>query len=303
VDFWWHSPNWNENVWTLLASDAYGEDGWQAGFDGSGYTEGQSGALVVIAYDWEENARALVDWEVAIDTSPPVTSLNALTATTDGTGVLLTWNASDTRSRLGGFDLQYQVDGGSWQSWLANVPATRRSTWFVGQPGHSYGFRMRGHDTPGNIETYPATAEVVTQTTVTCTVDAFDQGEGDNEAAQANPLQLDYFYDHNYCGAGDVDWSGFFAQAGQEFLVWVLPGQGSPAGSAVDLYQSNESGWILHADVSDYDSPLALRWVAPADGLYLVRVKPLDDGIVGNNTAYRIRIGAGLWFYLPVIRR
>jgi hypothetical protein len=301
VDFWWHSPDWNENVWVLLGSDAYGEDGWQADYDGAGYTEGQSGALAVIAYDWEDNSRVLVDWDVVIDTTPPVTSLNTLPVTTDGTGIQLTWTAADARSRMGGYDFQYQMDGGTWQSWLANIPASQNSTWFVGQPGHTYGFRMRGHDTPGNIETYPSTAEAVTQTATTCTTDAFDQGVGDDEVANATAVQLDVFRDHNYCGAGDIDWSGFFTQAGQEYLIWVLPGQGSPAGSAIDLFSSSESNWIRHAEVNDYDSPLALRWIAPADGLYLIRIKPLDDGIFGNNTSYRVRIGTGLWFYFPAI--
>ena len=303
VDFWWHSPDWNENVWALLASDAYGDDGWQAGFDGAGYNEGQTGALAVIAYDWEENARVVVDWDVPIDTTPPVTSLNALPVTTGGTGIRLTWTAADARSRMSKYDIQYQMDGGAWQSWLTNIPAPQTSIWFVGQPGHTYGFRMRGHDTPGNIETYPSTAEAVTQIAATCTVDSFDQGVGDNETANATAVQLDVFRDHNYCGVGDIDWSGFFAQAGQEILIWVIPGQASPSGSAIDLYASSESNWILHADVNDYDSPLALRWIAPADGLYLLRVKPLDDGIFGDNTSYRVRIGTGLWSYFPAIFR
>jgi hypothetical protein len=303
VDFWWHSPNWNESVWSLLASDAYGEDGWQAGFDGSDYTEGQSGALAVIAYDWMENSRVVADWDVAIDDTPPVTSLNALPLLTDGTAILLTWNATDARSRLSGFDIQYQMDGGTWQTWQVNIPGNRRSNWFIGQPGHGYGFRMRGHDMPGNVESYPSSAEAFSQTAATCSVDVYDQGTGDNQAADAIPIQFDTFSAHNYCGAGDVDWSGFFAQAGQELLIWVLPDSSSPAGSALDLYQSNEGGLLLHAEAGDSSIPLALRWIAPADGLYLIRVAPLNDGIFGNNTTYRVRIGQGFWFNFPLVNR
>jgi murein DD-endopeptidase MepM/ murein hydrolase activator NlpD len=301
VDFWWHAPDWNENTWSLLASDAYGEDGWQAGFDGSGYSEGQSGALAVIAYDWEDNPRVVVDWDVSIDSTPPVTSLNTLPGTTGGTGVLLSWTASDARSRLAAFDIQYQMDGGSWQTWLTDIPGTQKSTWFIGQPGHTYAFRMRGRDMPGNLEVFPASAEVLTQTLAGCTIDSFDQGAGDSQSAQAVPLQPDTFQTHNYCGAGDVDWTGFFAQAGQEYLIWVLPLSGSPAGGSLDLYQASEDGWLLHAEAATYSTPLTIRWVAPVDGLYLIRLAPLDGGIVGNNTGYRIRVGGGWWLQFPAI--
>ena len=301
VDFWWHSPNWNENEWTLLARDAYGEDGWQAEFNGTGYTGGQSGALAVITYDWENNARLVVDWDVTIDTTPPVTSLISLPALTDGTGILLTWNASDAQSRLGGYDIQYRDDGGNWQTWQTNVPGSQRSTWFVGQPGHSYAFRMRGRDMPGNQEAYPGSAEVTTQTAVSCEVDAYDEGTGDGAASLAAPLQLDTYQVHNYCGVGDVDWTGFFAQVGEEFLISILPGSGSPAGGSLDLYQSSESGWLLHREVPGIAGPLTVRWVAPADGLFLIRLMPKNNSVSGNNATYRIRVGSGWWIDLPVI--
>jgi Peptidase family M23/Bacterial pre-peptidase C-terminal domain len=303
VEFWWHSPNWSADEWTLLARDAYGDDGWQAGFDGSGYTEGQSGALAVIAYDWENNTRLAVDWDVTIDNTPPVTSLMSLPAMTDGTGILLTWNATDARSRLGSFDIQYQADGGSWQTGQTNIPGTQRSTWFVGQPGHSYAFRMRGRDMPGNLEPYPDSAEVTTQTAGACEVDPYDLGMGDGAAGLAVPLLPDIYQDHNYCSVGDIDWTGFFAHAGQELLISVLPGSDSPAGSSLDLYQSSESGWLLHREAPVTAGPLSLYWVAPADGLYLIRLVPKISGVSGNNATYRIRVGSGWWLDFPVIIR
>ncbi len=155
VEFWWHSPDWISGQWQLLAKDTYPDDGWSAPFNGSSYSEGQSGALVVISYDYEENARLAVQWDMAIDDTPPVTSMNSLPVTTDGTGILLSWNASDTHSRLGGYEIQYQTDGGGWLTWMVDIPGTQYWTWFVGQPGHVYGFRMRGHDTAGNQESLP----------------------------------------------------------------------------------------------------------------------------------------------------
>jgi hypothetical protein len=301
VEFWWHSPDWTAGHWQLLAEDTYADDGWNAPFDGSSYAEGQTGALVVITYDNDENASLDVQWNVMIDDTPPVTSLNSLPTTTDGTGIRLSWNATDVHSRLGGYDIQFQEDGGSWQTWQLNISGLKRSTWFVGQPGHSYAFRMRGRDMPGNQEAYPGSAEVTTQTAVSCELDAYDEGTGDSIANLAAPLQLDTYQVHNYCGVGDIDWTGFFAQAGQEFLISVLPGSGSPAGGSLDLYQSSESGWLLHREAPGTAGPLTVRWIAPADGLYLIRLTPKIDGVSGNNAIYRIRVGTGWWFNFPVI--
>ena len=301
IEFWWHSPDWVSGKWQLLASDTYPGDGWGAPFDGSSYFEGQSGALDVISFDNEGNARSIVQWDVTIDDTPPVTSLNSLPAMSDGTGFQLSWNASDTRSRLGGYDIQFQMDDGNWQEWLTDISGSQRSAWFIGQPGHVYGFRMRGRDTAGNLETFPSGAEVTTQVSPSCTVDLYDQGEGDGQATSAAALPLDELQPHNFCGPGDIDWVGFFAQAGQTYLIWVLPDNVNPAGSAFDLYQSNEGGWLLHGQATNLIAPLSVKWLAPADGLYLLRIVPVLEGISGNNTVYWIRIGSGWWFNFPVV--
>jgi hypothetical protein len=301
IEFWWHSPDWNAGKWQLLSEDAYADDGWSAPFDGSNYAEGQSGALMVISYDNEENVNLQVQWNVPIDDTPPVTGLVSLPAITDSTGIQLSWNASDARSRLKRFEIQYQMDGGDWKDWESNIPSDRRSIWYIGLPGHTYGFRMRGVDTAGNPGTYSSTAETTTQTTGTCKVDPFEQGSGDDKAALAVPLKLDAFEAHNYCGVEDADWYAFQAQAGQEFLIWALPDAGSIAGSTLDLYQSDENGWLMQVSSPEISSPLSVRWVAPQAGLYLIRLTPMTDGVSGNNTGYRIRVGTGWWSLFPIV--
>jgi hypothetical protein len=303
VEFWWHSPDWESGQWQLLAKDTNANDGWSAPFNGSNYAEGQNGALVVISFDNKENGSLVVQWNVPIDNTPPVTNLTRLPATIDGTGIHLSWNASDTRSRLAGFEIQFQMDGGSWQAWQSNTIGDQYATWFIGQPGHAYGFRMRGLDTPGNLEAFPTSAETTTKTTATCNVDAFDKGAGDGESGHAVSLKLDTFQKHNYCGAKDVDWVDFIAKAGQEILIMALPESGSPAASMLDLYQFSESVRLLHTQALGNGVPLSLRWIAPADGLYLIRMAPLDAGVFGNNATYRIRVGKGWWFTFPVFAR
>jgi hypothetical protein len=303
VEFWWHSPDWISGRWQMLTSDGYAGDGWNAPFDGRAYAVGQSGALVVISYDNEGNASLSTLWNLVIDNTPPVTNLNSLPATTDGTGIRLTWNASDAHNRLAAYDIQYQVDGGNWQMLQSNIPASKRSIWFIGQPGHRYGFRMHGQNLPGSWETYPDIAEVTTQTAATCKVDKYDEGKGDSKASSPAPIQLGTYQLHNYCGVGDIDWMSFTAKAGQEFVITVLPGSGSPAGGFLDLYQSNDAGWLLHREALGTAGPLTIRWVAPADGLYLIRLKPKVNGVSGNNATYRIRVGIGWWINFPIILR
>jgi murein DD-endopeptidase MepM/ murein hydrolase activator NlpD len=303
VEFWWHSPDWVYGQWQLLAKDTKAGDGWSAPFDGSGYSEEQKGALLVISYDKKENANLVVQWFVPIDKTPPITNLDSLPATTDGTGILLSWRALDTRSRLAGFEIQYQMDGGSWQTWQVNISGSRRSTWFIGQPGKTYGFRMRGRDTSGNWETYATSAEITSKTALTCGVDAYDRGAGDSVSVRAVSLQPGIYQKHNFCGVGDVDWSSFYAQAGQEYLMMALPESGSPASSKLDLYQFNESVWLLHTEALGTGGPLSLRWTAPADGWYLIRLAPLDDHISGNTATYSLRVGKGWWSILSIISR
>jgi hypothetical protein len=303
VDFWWHSPNWNETTWTLLASDAYGEDGWQAGFDGSGYTEGQSGALAVIAYDWEDNARVVADWSVPIDDHPPATALNPLSGNIHGNGIYLSWVATDSYSRIRNLDIQYQLDrSGSWQTWQTGIPGGQRDAWYIVETGHRYDFRMRGLDTAGNQESYPANAETFTTSSGNCTPDKFELGEGDDESLHATGLDLDvYQEDHNYCEADDIDWVSFTAQAGRIYLITIWPDETSPLGSSIDLYQTDESSPLNHWEAPDLMSPLMIKWQAPADGLYLLKLTSLLPGIMGDNTAYSVRVGTGNWFYYPII--
>jgi len=300
VDFWWHSPNWTSGTWTLLTSDAYRADGWQTGFDGSGYIEGQSGALAVIAYDWAENARVVADWNVPIDDSPPVTALNPLPVLINGNGIYLSWSATDAYSRIQGFDIQYQLDDIAWQTWLVGIQGGQRGTWFVGETGHQYAFRMRGLDSAGNQESFPTGVEAATEISGSCNPDPYDQ-EGDDQALVATELNLDTYQVHNYCEANDIDWVKFYAQSGQIYLITVWPDDASPLGSSIDLYQSDEGNLLFHSDAPDLMSPLVIKWQAPADDLYLLRLSSLLSGIMGDNTTYSIRVGMGYWFYYPVI--
>ncbi|MBN2256308.1 MAG: M23 family metallopeptidase [Anaerolineaceae bacterium] len=302
VDFWWHSPNWDTDKWLLMSSDSYGADGWQAIFDGTAYHEGQKIALVVMATDWAGNTRVVSNWNVPIDDTPPVTKLNPLPGNINGNGIYLSWTATDSTSRLGDFDIQYQMDGGDWLTGPTGIPGNQRGAWFLGEIGHQYAFRMRGADRAGNQESYPPGAETATHTNGNCTLDQYELNDGDDLYLNATELVLGtYQENHNFCELDDIDWVKFNALAGQTYLITIWPDAASPLGSAVDLYQSDESNLLIHYDAPGFMSPVMMKWQAPADDLYFLRISPLLAGIMGDNTAYDIRVGAGSWFTLPLV--
>ena len=77
-----------------------------------------------------------------------------LPAESDINTVLLQWNATDVGSGIASYEFQVQENGGAWVDWkpVNGVKPTDRSVWFIGEPGKSYGFRMRVVDAIGTKE-------------------------------------------------------------------------------------------------------------------------------------------------------
>ncbi len=94
----------------------------------------------------------IVDYTVSNDTLPPVVTVNPL-PTWSGRSFEVTWSGSDQGSAgIAYYDVQYQVNGGSWIDWVTGVTFT--SAAFTGQDGNLYGFRARGVDNVGNVQAY-----------------------------------------------------------------------------------------------------------------------------------------------------
>ncbi len=66
------------------------------------------------------------------------------------------WGGEDALSGVASYDVEVR-DGGSgpWLRWLSAAAATEGT--FVGEPGHTYHFRVRGRDRAGNEEAFPST--------------------------------------------------------------------------------------------------------------------------------------------------
>ncbi len=86
------------------------------------------------------------------DTSPPTCQVNALPAWSAPL-LLVSWGGQDGGAAgVASFDLQYRVDGGNWNDWLAATTAPAAA--FAGEAGHTYAFRCRARDRAGNLGSY-----------------------------------------------------------------------------------------------------------------------------------------------------
>ncbi|NOY08712.1 MAG: hypothetical protein GXP33_07710 [Spirochaetes bacterium] len=87
------------------------------------------------------------------DTTPPTAEISGLAATQTSNNFTVSWTGSDTESSIAYYDVQYRVGINAWQDW--QVLTTGTSAGFTGNNGQAYSFRVRAHDSSGNIGSWP----------------------------------------------------------------------------------------------------------------------------------------------------
>jgi subtilase family protein len=95
---------------------------------------------------------------ITVDSTPPTPSLACPENVGTNPQLALSWTASDA-SPISSYDVDVSVDNGPYVAWRTGVPAA--SATYSGEPGHSYGFRVRATDDLGNVSDY-TTCEPVT---------------------------------------------------------------------------------------------------------------------------------------------
>ena len=85
-------------------------------------------------------------------------------ASRSGNDITWTWRGADVplqthTSGFRDFDIQYRVDGGSWNLVRNNITATTLTAWDRAG-GHTYSLRVRGRDKAGNVGVWSAASEV-----------------------------------------------------------------------------------------------------------------------------------------------
>lgn len=307
VEFWWHSSDWLGSDWIELGEAEKTQMGWMFQFDPESLPEGDENAIYLRAYDWAGNWTGSGAWELGIDRTPPVTTLKTLPPLQSSTAIRLEWTGVDDGSGIAHYDLQVQVDGGPWQDHTLGIDPLLPGLWVVGEPGRSYGFRIRGVDRVGNFEPYPNSAEAVTQIppgSVFCA--SPDDWELDNTLSAANPIvPNEADQSHNFCNPlspdrlHDQDWIEFSARAGFPYFIQAFP---SAPESAARLSLYRRDGELLAvAEAPEIGREVTLTWFSEDSGEFYVKVQHLDSRIAGSGVTYLLRVLEGYHQYLPLI--
>ncbi len=100
---------------------------------------------------------------VTIDAVAPQSSVTALPISSLSSDFTVSWAGTDgIGSGIGHYDVFVSVDSGAFQSLLQSTSQT--STFFDGQPGHSYAFYSVASDRVGNQQATPSAAQATTAT-------------------------------------------------------------------------------------------------------------------------------------------
>jgi hypothetical protein len=99
-----------------------------------------------------------------------------------------------------------------------------------------------------------------------------------------------------------MDWVKFDAPAGKE-LVFFLANNGG--GAAVRTRLSNMANTAQYLDFSSTNlgSSTWARWIAPADGTYVLQITAADGRVWGNDVQYALYIGDPHLLFAPLIGR
>ncbi len=88
--------------------------------------------------------------------------------------------------------------------------------------------------------------------------------------------------------ASDVDWFRFEAEAGAVYVAETEP-LGTGVGATLRLYDADSASPLAQGE-GRAGGASYLAWQAPADGMYLVRVRPAEGSARGCEATYRFRL-------------
>jgi hypothetical protein len=286
-------------AWVTLGWDADGSDGWKWLWNASAIPDQAGVAFYAFAWDRAGNGQGAVAWDFTLDRNPPKTTVQPLPPSLATTAIVLHWHAFDAGSGVRNIDIQTQQDGGGWQDWLTGLDSSITHATYVGTMGHSYGFRLRGIDWAGYIETYPDTAQAFTNV-LSCTGDAYEPDDDISSAVEIT-AGVKAFTSHNLCGVGDQDWVRFWGQAGVLYVLETL-NLGPTADTLLSLYASDGSLLVEDNDiVQGLEIRSKVHWSPTSDGWLYARVKHTNAAICGEAVSYNLRLYEGYRLYLPVL--
>jgi hypothetical protein len=299
VDFFWHNADLLNGTWISLGSDTDGSNGWTANFNPANYPPVEGGMLYAHAYDKNNNQKGKLLIAQGYDSGVPTSQLNPLPASSETTLISLSWSGSDPQGLLKSFDLQVQINGGTWQNLQSDIPASQTSMFYLGETGKTYGFRIRAVDQNNNIEAYTTTAEATTAIQA-CSADGFEPS--DNASSTSSALAVSTTQNHNFCPQNDVDWVKMDVLAGTKYM-FAAASKGGGASMNLKLYASNRTTLLVEKLATNFNQSNTILYTPTVSQTVYLQITPFDNRLAGNAVQYSIWFGEGSTFYFPIIRR
>ena len=151
-------------------------------------------------------------------------------------------------------------------------------------------FRLQAVDNQGNAEEFNTIPEAVTSFMAPCSADEYDGSESsDNSLAGAAQIAAGETQTHNWCPTGDVDWLTFSAAMG-DAMQFSTKAVSLASAANLTLYEPDGTTLIGTARPANANAQGTLDWTAPVDGIYVLKLEPVDNRIGGQDTQYTINV-------------
>ncbi len=232
---------------------------------------------------------------------PPSSQLNSAVSY-DSTATKFSWSASSTGAGLGSFELQWMTVPGIWDA--ANtmtISGNLRSSWFVGQPGGNYAFRLRALDINGQPEPWPVdnASETSVILPTTCVPDLFEEDDNSNDPKAIIPGIAEQ---RNLCGVGDPDWFVVqIAEAGNYFIQASSINGGAAA--KIMLFREDGETLIAYTEAPGLGQRANVFLFIDNPGSYKIKIEPLVGNLMGTEALYQILVDNAMLTFLPLISR
>ncbi|MBE0687705.1 MAG: hypothetical protein IH585_17065, partial [Anaerolineaceae bacterium] len=232
---------------------------------------------------------------------PPASKLNPAISY-DSTATKLSWSVTSMGAGLGSFELQWTTVPGTWD--VANtmsIPGNLRSTWFAGQPGGNYAFRLRALDVNGQPEPWPIDNSFETSVLFpsVCVADQFEEDDNLNEVKSIIPGVAEQ---RNLCPVGDPDWFNVqIAEAGN----YMIQAASLNGGAAVKIMLYGEDGVTLisNAEATGIGQHANIILHIDNPGGYKIKIEPLVENLIGTDAVYQILVDDVTLTFLPLVER
>lgn len=290
----WKAVN-GENIQYSSRIDAVSgfsrETGWQT------ETQWDLGNLPSGTYTWTVivknltgQSTASLQFNIISKAFKPETAFLPISESLESTAIPLKWEVLKDADQIDHFEIQFRQNNKDWEILNTTLSESARQTWFIGEMGQTYSFRIRAIDKTGRFEVFDPESGISVHIASTCTADKFEQlNQSDSSWDSATEFIPDQSQKHNLCGENDEDWVVFSAEKGQTFQVVLTPSSPGVFLSAA-IYGIDHKYVLSTLESSSDEKTLQTSFTAPETQIYYLQIMGKDAGLVGTDTEYELRI-------------